>query len=130
MSRSRDVVDAVMFKRVTDGFIFRAPTLWPFAYSRYLLATETKKAEILQRVAGPGRWRLLVAIIVWLAVYAGAVAGLASVSGHDDPTVRDTVIMIVVAIVTLLMSLQAWYVFTLRPVVTGLPEKHGKDNLQ
>jgi len=126
MSGSGQEVEVVMFKRVTDGFIFRAPTLWPFGHSRYLLATEAKKAEILERVGGPGRWRLLVAVIAWLAVYAGAVAGLAWASGHDDPTAGDTVFIIVLAIVTLLMSLQAWYALTLRPVVTGLPESAEK----
>ena len=64
MSRS-SAVEAAMFKRVPDGFVFRAPTLWPFGRGRFLLADESRKAEIVARVAGPGRWKLLLAFVVW-----------------------------------------------------------------
>lgn len=121
MSRS-SAVEAAMFKRVPDGFVFRAPTLWPFGRGRFLLADELRKAEIVARVAGPGRWKLLLAFVVWIAAYAAAIAGWARLSGHEEPTVGEVIVMFALAVVSLLICVQTWYVLTVKPVIADLPQ--------
>ena len=56
-------------------------------------------------------------LLLWLAVFAGFVTGEAFLTGHDDPTIRDTIAMIVFALISLLLFLHFWYVLLLRPSV-------------
>jgi hypothetical protein len=122
MSRSTKAYENAVFKRVDNGFIFPAPKLWPFGRTRYLIVNELQKAEIADRMAGSGRWRLLLAFAIWLAFYVAVVAGLTSLSGHEDPTATDIAIMGVGALVSLILCLRLWGVLTLRPVISSLSE--------
>jgi hypothetical protein len=122
MSKSTQIFAAAMFKPVANGYVFCAPNPKLFGRARHLLVDEAQKAAITERLAGAGRWRLLLAFVLWLAGYAGAVAGLAFLTGHEDPTPGDVIIMLVLAVASLIICLQVWYAMSLSAVVAGLPE--------
>jgi hypothetical protein len=130
MSKSMQIFAAAMFKPIATGYVFCAPNPRLFGRARYLLANEAQKAAITQRLAGAGRWRLLLAFVLWIAAYAGAVGGMALLTGHDDPTAADVIILFVLAAASLLVCLQAWYVLSLKAVIAGLPETEEKFNFR
>jgi hypothetical protein len=122
MSKSSEAFTAAVFKRVPDGFIFRAPNPWMFGRARHYLVNEAQKAAIAARATGVGRRGLLLAFLIWLAAFAGIVVALALLTGHDDPTLGDSVILFVCAVASLLVCLHVWYLWVLRPFIAELPE--------
>jgi hypothetical protein len=66
MSKSTQIFEAAMFKPVAAGFVFCAPNAKLFGRARHLLVNEAQKAIIAERLAGAGRWRLLLAFILWI----------------------------------------------------------------
>jgi hypothetical protein len=120
MSDPIDVFEASAFRPTSDGFIFRAPGFWPIGKSRHYLASETQKNEIVARVKRGRRRSLPLAFLLWLVVFAGFVTGLAFLTGNDQPTLRDVIVMIVFAIGSLLLTLHLWYVLLLRPSLHAL----------
>ena len=73
--------------------------------SRHYLVSEAQKDEIVARVKRGRKRSLLLTFLLWLVVCAGFVTGEAFLTGHDDPTVRDTIVMIVFALFSLLLFL-------------------------
>jgi hypothetical protein len=110
-----DIFEASAFRQTSSGFIFRVPSFWMIGKSRHYLASEAQKNEIVSRVKRGRRWSLLLTFLLWLVVFAGFVAGEASLTGHDDPTVRDVIVMILFALFSLLLLLHFWYVLLLQP---------------
>jgi hypothetical protein len=110
-----DIFEASAFRQTSNGFIIRVPSLWVIGKSRHYLASEAQKNEIVARVKRGRKRSLLLAFLLWLVVFAGFVAGEALLTGHDDPTVSDTIVMIVFALFSLLLFLNFWYVLLLRP---------------
>jgi hypothetical protein len=110
-----DIFEASAFRQTSNGFIIRVPSLWVIGKSRHYLASEAQKNEIVARVKRGRKRSLLLAFLLWLVVFAGFVAGEAFLTGHDDPTVRDTIVMIVFALFSLLLFLNFWYVLLLQP---------------
>ncbi len=115
MSDPIDIFEASAFRQTSNGFIIRVPSLWVIGKSRHYLASEAQKNEIVARVKRGRKRSLLLAFLLWLLVFAGFVAGEAFLTGHDDPTVRDTIVMIVFALFSLLLFLNFWYVLLLQP---------------
>ncbi|MBA2399805.1 MAG: hypothetical protein H0V72_14095 [Bradyrhizobium sp.] len=84
--------EAIMFKAVQDGYVFRALNPFVFGRARYYLVNEAQKAQLLAIVTARSPavsfWLVL---LVLIAVGTGAVA---YATGHDDPTVSDVVILL------------------------------------
>jgi hypothetical protein len=110
-----DVFEASAFRQTSDGFVIRVPGLWMIGKSRHYLASETQKNEIVARVKRGRRRSLPLALLLWLLVFAGFVTAEAFLTGNDQPTVRDVIVMIVFAICSLLLALHFWYVLLLQP---------------
>jgi hypothetical protein len=110
-----DIFEASAFRQTSGGFIFRVPSFWMIGKSRHYLASEAQKNEIVARVRRGRRWSLLLTFLLWLVVFAGFIAGEAFLTGHDDPTVRDVIVMILFALFSLLLFLHFWYVLLLQP---------------
>jgi hypothetical protein len=129
----RDTIDAIIFKPASGGgFVFRAPKPWLFGAAHNYLVDETQKAEILalmapnvpvwRRIAiigafilGPVLWAIAVALLMW------------AVSGHDEPTAGEVVVMIVLIAGPILLALYlaiAWaarvQLARLAPLLAGL----------
>lgn len=84
--------EAIMFKAVPDGYVFRALNPFVFGRARYYLVNEAQKAQLFAIITARSR-----AVYFWLAVLVLIAAGtgaLAYATGHDDPTVSDVAIML------------------------------------
>jgi hypothetical protein len=120
VSGAIDVFEASAFRQTPDGFIIRVPAFWLIGKSRHYLASETQKNEIVAQVKRGRRRSLPLALVLWLMVFAGFVAGQAFVTGNDQPAVRDVIVMIVFAIASLLLFLHFWYVLLVQPSLRAL----------
>jgi hypothetical protein len=83
--------EAIMFKKVPEGYVFRAPNPWVFGRARFYLVNDAQKAQLLAIITARSQavfWIALVALI------GASTAAIAYGSGHDDPTAGDVVIML------------------------------------
>jgi hypothetical protein len=83
--------EALMFKKVPDGYVFRAPNQWVFGRTRHYLVTEAQKAQLLAIVTTRSQavfWGVFVGLI------GASTAALAYGSGPGHPTARDFVVML------------------------------------
>jgi len=83
--------EALMFKKVPDGYVFRAPNPWVFGRARFYLVNEAQKAQLLAIVTARSQAVFWVALV---ALIGASTAALAYGTGHDNPTVRDAVVML------------------------------------
>jgi hypothetical protein len=110
-----DIFEASAFRQTSSGIILRVPGFWLIGKSRHYLVSEAQKNEIVARVKRGRKRSLLLTFLLWLVVFAGFVTGEAFLTGHDDPTVRDTIFMIIFALFSLLLFLHFWYVLLIQP---------------
>jgi hypothetical protein len=110
----------MMLKKVPDGYVFGAPNPWVFGRGRFYLVNEAQKTQLLAIVTARSQ------AVFWVALAAliGATVGvLAYASGHDDPTLRDVVIMLALLPVwiyaALLVSIRPM-ARRLQPLLVGL----------
>jgi hypothetical protein len=110
-----DGMEEMSFKRVPEGWVYRAPNPWLFGSGRYYLLDEKQKSE----VAGHHRrmWLFLL-----LAIFAIAAAGAPmTFAGFDDQHVVAS--LATAALVGLIVGFvaNAWLYRTIRPIIAGLP---------
>ena len=105
MSENRRQIGAMLFKPVSGGFIYRAPNPWIFGPENHYIVNEQQRAELLGILVSP-RPVLRLAVVVAGVLLWGLAMGAAgwAFSGHQDPTVSDTVIMIVMTFAVLFLA--------------------------
>jgi len=84
--------EAIMFKKVPDGYVFRAPNPFVFGRARFYLVNEAQKAQLLAIITA--RSPAVFFWVVVLVLIAAGTAALAYGTGHDNPTVGDVIIML------------------------------------
>ncbi len=110
-----DVFEAGVFRQSSDGFVMRVPSFWIIGKSRHYLANEAQKNEIVARIKRGRKRGLPLAFLLWLVVFVAFVVGVAFLTGNDEPTVRDVMVLIIFAISSLLLFLRFWYLLLLQP---------------
>ena len=106
MSESRRQIDAMLFKPVSSGFIYRAPNPWIFGRASHYIVDEQQKAQLLGMLVAPRpllRLAVIVAGVLAWGLAMGTVGWL--LSDHENPTIGDTVIMIVMTFAALFLAL-------------------------
>jgi hypothetical protein len=102
-NRGRETIEAMLFKPTTGGFVFRAPRPWVFGRARNYRVDAAQKAEIIA-VMAPEKpaWHqaalvaaLILGPVLWIC---GATAFVWAVSGHDEPTGRDVIAVMVLGV--------------------------------
>ena len=83
--------EAIMFKKVPDGYVFRAPNPFVFGRARFYLVNEAQKAQLLAIITARNP---AVFWVVVMFLIAAATAALAYGTGHDNPTVGDAIVML------------------------------------
>lgn len=121
-AKPSDLVEATMFKGVGNRFVLRAPGIWPFLPARHYLVDQAEKDAILENLKRQRLRGVLLAFGVWLLLVAAAGTSMALLTGHDDPTTTDFVVLFVFTTVSLILCLQGQTVLALRPVTVGLAE--------
>ena len=126
MGSVSDRTKSVMFKRVSGGWVYRAPNPWVFGDTPHYLVNEAQKAQI-EAIIVPRRPVLFAAalvagIIAWVVAVATIIWAFGS--GHDDPSAGDLVAMTVLIVFPMLAAVPfaAWIQRRrLQPILAGLP---------
>ena len=109
-----DGMEEMSFKRVPEGWVYRAPNPWLLGRSRYYLVSEKQKSEI----AGHHRrmWHFL---LLGIAVIAAVGAPL-TLAGFDDQQV--VLSLATAALLGLIVGFvaNAWLCRTIRPIIADL----------
>jgi hypothetical protein len=113
--------EAIMFKAVPDGYLFRAPNPWVFGRARFYLVNAAQKAELLAIITARSQLVFWVALV---GLIGASTAAIACGSGHDNPTAGDAVFMLALIPVwiyaALLISIRPM-ARRLQPLLAGLP---------
>ena len=110
-----DGMEEMSFKRVPEGWVYRAPNPWLLGRSRYYLVSEKQKSEI----AGHHR-RMWLFLLLGIAVVAAVGAPL-TLAGFDDQQV--VLSLATAALLGLIVGFvaNAWLWRTIRPIIADLP---------
>jgi len=110
-----DGMEEMSFKRVPEGWVYRAPNPWLLGRSRYYLVSEKQKSEI----AGHHR-RMWLFLLLGIAVVAAVGAPL-TLAGFDDQQV--VLSLATAALLGLIVGFvaNAWLCRTIRPIIADLP---------
>ena len=123
MSESRRQIGALLFKPTSVGFIYRAPNPWIFGRTEHYVVNETQKGELLGILVAPRPVLRLAVIVAGILLWAVAMGTIAwAFSPHEDPTVGDVVIMIVLTFAALFLALHLALRHKLRrlqPILAG-----------
>ncbi len=107
-------MEEMSFKRVPDGWVYRAPNPWLFGSGRYYLLNEKQKSEITGRHRR--MWRFL-----FFAILAVVVAGVPLIpSGLDEQ--RSVAMLAATVLVEVVIGFvsNAYLYRAVRPIVAGL----------
>jgi hypothetical protein len=118
-------IESVLFKRVPGGYVYQAGNPWVFGPATRYVVNEAQKAELLAIITPPRPWlRIAVVILVLIAIAVGTPTLMWAVSGHDEPTNIDVLVLIGLILVQMYLAL----VFAVRrnlrrtqPITAGLP---------
>jgi hypothetical protein len=113
--------EAIMFKKVPDGYVFRAPNPWVLGRAKFYLVDEAQKTKLLAIITARSQ------AVFWV-MFAGLIGistpALAYLSGHANPTPRDFVVMLALVPIWLyaaaLVSVRPT-ARRLQPLLAGLP---------
>jgi hypothetical protein len=123
MSESRRQIGALLFKPTSVGFIYRAPNPWIFGRTEHYVVNETQKGELLGILVAPRPVLRLAVIVAGILLWAVAMGTIEwAFSPHEDPTVGDVVIMIVLTFAALFLALHLALRHKLRrlqPILAG-----------
>ena len=110
-----DGMEKMSFKRVPEGWVYRAPNPWLLGRSRYYLVSEKQKSEI----AGHHR-RMWLFLLLGIAVIAAVGAPL-TLAGFDEEQV--VLSLATAALLGLIVGFvaNAWLWRTIRPIIADLP---------
>jgi hypothetical protein len=106
-----DSREAIWFKQVPEGYVFRAPNPWVFGRGKYFLVTEAQKAQLLSVLAARRQSRTLTIFLLCFAAMFGA--SLAAVAFIAGDTLRFLGIFL--TIVVTLASIYAALLITAAP---------------
>ena len=125
---------AYVFKKVQNGYVYRAPAPWLFSASPHYLVNETQKAEISQILSVKRVVLTAVAVTLFmLSIGVGAGAGVWAVSGKDQPGPAEIFLIALAVAASVSMALQALaWVQTrrLRPILATLPRTNERISIR
>lgn len=109
-----DGMEEMSFKRVPEGWVYRAPNPWLLGRSRYYLVSEKQKSEI----AGHHR-RMWLFLLLGITVIAAVGAPL-TLAGFDEQQV--VLSLATAALLGLIVGFvaNAWLCRTIRPIIADL----------
>ena len=113
--------EAIMFKKVPEGYLFHAPNPWLFGRARFYLVNDAQKAQLLAIVTARSQAVFWVALV---ALIGASTAALTYGSGHDNPTVTDILVMLAMIPIWIYAALLVSIGPTarrLQPLLAGLP---------
>jgi len=118
-------IESVLFKPVPGGYIYQAPNPWVFGRMRRYIVTEAQKTALVAIVAPRRPWLRITVITVAILLWAGGVGGaMWAITGHDQPTAIDFLVMMVLILGPIYLACVAALQRNLRrmqPILAGAP---------
>jgi hypothetical protein len=118
-------IEAVLFKKFGDRYVFQAPNPWAFGRKSRYLVTDAQKQELLAIVMPRRPVVRIAAITIGILLWTAAASTIMwAVSPHADPTVSDAVAMFVLILVPIFLALVVALQRNLRrmqPILAGAP---------
>ena len=98
-------IEAVLFKRSGDRYVYQSPNPWVFGPSKRYLITEAQKAELIALIAAH-RPKLRIALVTAGILLWAAAAGLIAwaVSPHDNPSALDAYAILALVVIPLYLA--------------------------
>jgi hypothetical protein len=124
MTTPTGTLKSALFRATSDGWVFRSPNPWVFGDTPHYLVNDAQKARIEAIVTPkPVVVGVLVAggIIAWTVL---VVTFLWAITGHQEPTPADIVLMVILILVPALCILPIVGLIQrhrLAPVLEGVP---------
>ena len=109
-----DGMEEMSFKRVPEGWVYRAPNPWLLGRSRYYLVSEKQKSEI----AGHHR-RMWLFLLLGIAVIAAVGAPLTFVGFDEQQVVLSLATAALLGLIVGFVA-NAWLCRTIRPIIADL----------
>ena len=105
MSETRRQIEAMLFKPVAGAFIYRAPNPWIFGRADHYIVDAQQKAELLDMLAARRPMLSLAVFVAGILLWGAAIGTLRwALSGHDNPTVVDFAMMVVMTFAALFLA--------------------------
>src|SRR6202040_113302 len=101
-------IEALVFKKVAGGYVYRAPNPWLFGKGRHYLVSEAQKEEIAEILKL--KWPLLsTAIVMAFIVVAGGASGVAAwgFSRHEVFGFSQVLLILALIIVSVFIAVTA-----------------------
>ena len=109
-----DGMEEMSFKRVPEGWVYRAPNPWLLGRSRYYLVSEKQKSDI----AGHHR-RMWLFLLLGVAVIAAVGAPLTFVGFDEQQVVLSLATAALLGLIVGFVA-NAWLCRTIRPIIADL----------
>jgi hypothetical protein len=101
-----DAREALLFKKVPDGYVFHAPNPWVFGRARYFLVDEPQKAQLLAAMTARSQLMTVVVLGIAFAVtYGASVTAIMFVFGPAEPGIGSFIMMVVMAVLSLFAAI-------------------------
>ncbi len=106
MATPHDSLKSVLFRAVPGGWVYRSPSPWVFGDTPHYLVNDAQKSQI-EAIVLPRRPVIVaVSLIGGIVAWAVAVAAFMwAFSGHENPTLSDIGVMVVLIIIPLMALL-------------------------
>ncbi len=120
-----DFVKFVVFKPVSGGYVYRAPSRWLFGFREHFLVNDAQKAAILATINKSGQlvlWITGIALILQSALFGTALSLWAHRSGYYTAGLSGviTVIATVLSVYSAFVISRQFLLHRLHPILTGL----------
>lgn len=115
--------EALFFKPVAEGYVFRAPNPWVFGRGRFFLVNEAQKARLLGILTARSPLAVLMTFLAsFLIMFGASVAAIVFLAGAGEPGAALFVPMVALVLLSMYVAL----LFCVRPtallVQRQLPE--------
>src|SRR5438105_4507902 len=118
-------IEAVLFKRSGDRYVYQSPNPWVFGRSERYLVTEAQKAELMTLIAArrPNlRTMLITAGVLFWAAAASLIVW--TLSPHENPTALDALAIAALVLIPPYLACVAalhWQQSRIRPIIVDAP---------
>jgi hypothetical protein len=106
-------MEEMSFKRVPEGWVYRAPNPWLFGPTRYYLVNEAQKSQIVGPHRGMWQW-----LFLFILVLTGVIVPMALAVDEQHPFAALAAATLIGLIVGLVSN--AYLYRAIRPIVAGL----------
>jgi hypothetical protein len=117
--------EALWFKQVPEGYVFRAPNPWIFGSARHFLVNEAQKAQLLTVLTARSQSATLtIVVLACLAMFGASITAVIYAAGDNDYPVGifvATIVLVLLSLYAALLIVTLPLAGRVEPLLAGLP---------